>query len=59
MDLVVKFPGDVAGINPRIVQGDVAYRNGHILHVFAPVPLEPATEAAFEFPLLIPVLVDL
>lgn len=59
MNLEVEFPSDIAGVDPRIIQRDVEHGDGHILHVYAPVPLEPTTEAAPKFLLLIFVLVDL
>lgn len=59
MDLKVKFPGDIAGIDPRIVQSDIEHGDGYVLHVFTPIPLEAAPEAAFKFPFLISKLIDL
>lgn len=39
MRLKLKFPGHVASVEARVIQGDVEYSDGHILQVFASVPL--------------------
>lgn len=59
VDLELELAGDVAGVDARVVQGDVQHGDGHVLHVFAPIPLDPPAEAAWELVVCLPVLVDL
>lgn len=59
VDLELELAGDVAGVDARVVQGDVQDSDGHVLHVFAPVPLDPTTKAAWKLVVCFPVLVDL
>lgn len=40
MSLELKLPGHVAGVEAGVVQGDVEHSDGHVLQVFAPVPLQ-------------------
>lgn len=59
MSLELKLARHVAGVNARIIEGDVEYSDGHVLQVLAPVPLQAALEGALHLLVAIPVLVDL
>lgn len=59
MCLKLKLPGHVAGIEAGVVQGDIEHSDGHVLQVFAPVPLQASLEGALHLLVAVPVLVDL
>lgn len=59
MCLKSKLPGHVAGVEARVIQSDVKHSDGHILQVFAPIPLQASLEGALHFLLAIPILIDL
>lgn len=59
MRLKSKLPGHVAGVEARVIQSDVKHSDGHVLQVFAPIPLQTSLEGTLHLLLAIPILVDL
>lgn len=59
MCLELKLPGHVAGVEAGVVQGDIEHSDGHVLQVFAPVPLQTPLEGALHLLVAVPILVDL
>lgn len=59
MCLKLKLPGHIAGVEARVVQGDVEHSDGHVLQVLAPIPLQASLEGAFHLLVAIPILIDL
>lgn len=49
VDFELELAGDVAGVDARVVESHVLHGDGHVLHVFAAIPLDPPTEAAWKF----------
>lgn len=54
-----KLPGHVAGVEARVIQGDVEHSDGDILQVLAPVPLQASLEGALHLLLAVSILIDL
>lgn len=59
MCLKGELPGHVAGIEARVIQGDIQHGDGHILQVLAPIPLQAPLEGALHLLLAISILIDL
>lgn len=54
-----KLPGHVAGVEARVIQGDVEHSDGDILQVLAPIPLQASLEGALHLLLAVSILIDL
>lgn len=59
MCLKFKLPGHVACVEARVVQSDIEHSDGHVLQVFAPVPLQTTLEGALHLLVAIAILVYL
>lgn len=59
MCLKLKLPGHVAGVEAGVVQGDIEHSDGHVLQVFAPIPLQASLEGALHLLVAVPILIDL
>lgn len=59
MRLKFKLPGHVACVEARVVQRDIEHSDGHVLKVFAPVPLQAPLEGALHLLVAIAILVYL
>lgn len=59
MCLKLKLPGHIAGVEARIIQGNIEHSDGHILQVLASVPLQASLEGALHLLVTISILIDL
>lgn len=59
MSLELKLPRHVASVEARVVESDIEHCDGHVLQVFAPIPLQASLEGALHLLLAVPILVDL
>lgn len=59
MCLKLKLPGHIARVEARVVQSDIEHSDGHILQVFAPIPLQTTLERALHFLVAVTILVYL
>lgn len=59
MCLKFELPGHIARVEARVVQSDIEHGDGHVLEVFAPIPLQTTLEGALHLLVAISILIYL